>query len=658
MAELTAPAPAATLVRLLSRFGIETTAAVEQIGLSDGASPEGLAQRLTRHGLAARPIRFDPAMARHLPLPTLLVTTAGTSYLLRQVERRRLLLEDPDGETLIVNRRDWAAFDGAAVLDLSPTLPEGRGFLRRLIAALGREKQLLVRLIGLTLLLQVLGLAMPLFTRLVIDQALPDGSRSLLMALAAGMALLGLHQAGMVACRETVVRLLDAALQGASARGCFTDLLNLSFDQLHGRTVGTLTQVLRSAEAVAGMVTRMVVTPMLDGVMAVTYWLLLAALLPQAAWVLGAWQIAVTLAAFVLIRRVTMLQREEITASARQQGRLFELIVGAPTIAACGAGRLATGRWMGRLLREQMFSLRKMRTGLWLDMLVEAGYQVGSLGLMLWGALACLDGHLTIGTLLAATMIGDGFLRALTGFTRAALALTASAPHMQRIDGALAAAQARTSGPASAPTAAEIATPTAAAIDVSGVWYRYRDDLPWTLEDYSLRVEAGAVVQLEGRSGAGKTTLLRLIAGLQTASRGQVSVFGRAPQQARRWMFYLPQRVHLFEGSILNNLQLMSGSGPEQVASAAEMTGLELWVATLPMGWETPLPPGGGNVSGGQRQLIALTAALASERPVLLLDEAFANLDRPTQARLWQRNAFAGRTVLMVNHTIVSYPDP
>lgn len=648
MTDLTAPA--AVLVRLLARYNIETSAAVEQIGLAGDASPHGLAQRLARHGLAARPVRFEPAMARYLPLPTVLVIATGEAFLLRRVERHRLILEGADGVALALGRKGWAALEGAAVLDLTPALPEGRGFLRRLVGAVMREKQLMARLVGVTVLMQVLGLAVPLLTRMVMDDALPDGSRHLLLALTGCLALLGLHQAGFAALRETVVRMLDAALQGAAARGCFGNLLHLPFDQLHGRTVGTLTQVLRSAEAIAGLVTRMVVTPVLDGVMAVSYWLLLAFTLPQAAWLLAAWQGVVLLAALILIRRVTVLQAEEIVAGARQQGRLFELIVGAPTIAACGAGGLATGRWMSQLLREQVFGLRKMRTGLWLDVLVESGYQVATLGLMLWGAQACLRGELTIGALMAAVMLGDGFLRALSGLTRAALAVTASMPHIRRIDAALGSTPVRMSLPA----AVDAAVPAGAAIDVSGVWYRYRDDLPWTIEDYSLRVEAGAVVQLEGRSGAGKTTLLRLVAGLQMPQRGQVSVFGRTPLQARGSVFYLPQRVHLFEGSIIGNVRLMSGADPDRIAAAAALTGLQRWVDSLPMGWETPLPPGGGNVSGGQRQLIALTAALASERPVLVLDEAFANLDRPTQARLWQKNAFAGRTVVMVNHTIVA----
>jgi ABC-type bacteriocin/lantibiotic exporter with double-glycine peptidase domain len=646
---------AALLARLLARHGVETTPSVEQVGLAGDPSPHGLAQRLARHGIAARPVRLERRQAPYLPLPTLLLTASGQAYLLRGVERRRLVLEDAAGSMLALGRKDWALLDGAVVLDLTPELPHGGGFLRRLIGGLLRERRLMGRMVGLTVLLQVLGLAVPLFTQQVMDDALPDGSTHLLWALTAGMAVLGLHQTGLTAVRETVVRLLDAALQGAATRGCFSDLLHLGFERLHGRTVGALSQVLLSAEASAGLVTRMVVTPALDGLSAVSYWILLAVTLPQIACILLVGQVGVLLAALLLIRRVTVLQSEEIAAGARQQARLFELIMGAPTIAACGAGRLVTGRWMSQLLREQVAGLRKVRTGLWLDLLVESSYQVSTVGLMLWGASACLHGQLTIGALLACTMLGDGFLRAMTGFTRAALTMTGGMPHVRRIDAAVGGEA--TPSPdrprLTAGTGVDLAAPAGPAIDVSGAWYRYRDDLPWTLEDYQLRVETGAVVQLEGRSGAGKTTLLRLVAGLLPPQRGQVSVFGRNPTQARGALFYLPQRVHLFEGSIIANLRLMSGAEPERIADAASVTGLEDWVAGLPMGWETPLPPGGGNVSGGQRQLIALTAALASDRPLLLLDEAFANLDRPTQARLWRRNAFAGRTVLMVNHTIV-----
>ena len=84
--------------------------------------------------------------------------------------------------------------------------------------------------------------------------------------------------------------------------------------------------------------------------------------------------------------------------------------------------------------------------------------------------------------------------------------------------------------------------------------------------------------------------------------------------------------------------------------AAARTTGLHDILARWPMGFETVVGWGGGNLSGGERQLIALTAAVASDRPIVLLDEAMANIDRLTQGRLGQANLFADKTVIRVVH--------
>ena len=101
-----------------------------------------------------------------------------------------------------------------------------------------------------------------------------------------------------------------------------------------------------------------------------------------------------------------------------------------------------------------------------------------------------------------------------------------------------------------------------------------------------------------------------------------------SPQTAANDILYLPQFVNLFSGSIIENLRILSGGAPvARLLQAAELTGLSSFVESLPMSFETVLAPGGKNISGGQRQLIALTAAIASERKLLLLDEALSNLD-------------------------------
>jgi ATP-binding cassette subfamily B protein len=182
------------------------------------------------------------------------------------------------------------------------------------------------------------------------------------------------------------------------------------------------------------------------------------------------------------------------------------------------------------------------------------------------------------------------------------------------------------------------------------VWFRYAPDRPWVLQGYTLRVPVGGELRLEAPSGAGKTTILRLIAGLYAPERGTVRVLGQPPQQASRAVAYLPQAAHLFEGSIVDNLRLLSDASDEAIERAAAESGLCALLATLPMGPETLLTAGASNFSGGQRQLIAWTALMASERPVLLLDEALSQLDPIAQKRLRAMRSGRARTTLFVEH--------
>jgi ABC-type bacteriocin/lantibiotic exporter with double-glycine peptidase domain len=171
------------------------------------------------------------------------------------------------------------------------------------------------------------------------------------------------------------------------------------------------------------------------------------------------------------------------------------------------------------------------------------------------------------------------------------------------------------------------------------------------LKGYSLRVELGERRWIHAPSGFGKSTLLRIIAGLYPPDQGLVSVGGLAPADAKSQLVYLPQFVQLYGGSILENLRLLSGgANHDRLMAAAETTGLGQLAQTLPMGYNTVLPQGGGSLSGGQRQLVALTAVMASDRKLLLLDEAMANLDWMSRDWLHQSDWFRDRTIIYASH--------
>jgi len=156
---------------------------------------------------------------------------------------------------------------------------------------------------------------------------------------------------------------------------------------------------------------------------------------------------------------------------------------------------------------------------------------------------------------------------------------------------------------------------------------------------------------IRGPSGAGKSTILRLTSGLYPPERGVIRIAGREPLAANESMVYLPQLLRLYGGSILENLRLFSGNAPrERLTAASEASGLNRLIAKLPLGFETVVPSGGMTLSGGERQLIAMTAVMASERSLFLLDEALVSLDWISRACVENNPWFDGKTVIYVSH--------
>ena len=207
-------------------------------------------------------------------------------------------------------------------------------------------------------------------------------------------------------------------------------------------------------------------------------------------------------------------------------------------------------------------------------------------------------------------------------------------------------------------------------LSISHVTFGYAPGRP-ILCDVSLGVAPGEHVAVVGRTGAGKSTLLALVAGLYVPGEGEIRVVGQEPDtltddERAALLGYVPQQVTLFTGTVLDNLTLGDAAVPaDQVRRAAAVTGADRFIAALPRGYDTVLSDSargaGTQLSAGQRQLLALTRAIATRPAVLLLDEATAVVDGASDAafRAALRSAVLpqGTAVLTVAHRLATARD-
>lgn len=198
-----------------------------------------------------------------------------------------------------------------------------------------------------------------------------------------------------------------------------------------------------------------------------------------------------------------------------------------------------------------------------------------------------------------------------------------------------------------------------ALVELDSAVFGYTSDRH-ALKETSLRIEPGTTVALVGATGAGKSTIAKLVARFYDVSSGQVRIDGvdvrqLADVQLRREVLMLTQEVFLFSASILENIRMGNPQATdEQVKTAAKAVGADGFIERLREGYESQLGRGGITLSAGQRQLVSFARVFLANPRVLILDEATASLDIPSERAVQAalRTVLAGRTALVIAHRL------
>lgn len=198
-----------------------------------------------------------------------------------------------------------------------------------------------------------------------------------------------------------------------------------------------------------------------------------------------------------------------------------------------------------------------------------------------------------------------------------------------------------------------------ALVELDSAVFGYTSDRH-ALKETSLRIEPGTTVALVGATGAGKSTIAKLVARFYDVSAGQVRIDGvdvrqLADVQLRREVLMLTQEVFLFSASILENIRMGNPQATdEQVKAAAKAVGADAFIERLREGYESQLGRGGITLSAGQRQLVSFARVFLANPRVLILDEATASLDIPSERAVQAalRTVLAGRTALVIAHRL------
>lgn len=624
-----------------------------------GAALGDLRRLAGRLGFATRVSRVNRSSLRQVSLPCLAIgRREGEVWLLTGRDGKNLVLEDvargirsvltPPGAARVIRRLVEMRRRERRADEPAPTA----SFWRRALAR--RLMPVAVEVVTASVVVNLTALAMPLFTMAVYNKVIGHAAIGTLHVLAVGMAALLVFEILLRALRGYVAGHTAARLDAALGSELTHHLLRMPWRVFERMPAGQIMERLRQLEPVRQFFAGQMPLVLIDLVFSVIFLAATLVIAPLLGLITAAAVPAYLLVAWLAQARQRVHLREHFRAMAQRSATLAEAVQNALTIKALGLEPEVEQRFQQRLGESAATGFRAGHVATLVGSLGLGLQHVVALAIIWAGAHQVIAGELSVGALVAASILAARALAPLRQVFGAWRELQAVREAFARLDALMAEA-------AEAETGRAIGDlPLDGRLRVQEVSFAYAPNAPPALADVSLEVGPGEILGITGPPGSGKSTLVRLLLGLDRPQAGHVlvddiDVATLPPSAWRAQLGVVPQEIQLFAGTIAENIAMGSADRSlARVVAAARFTGLAEIVQRLPDGYETLLGERGAGLSSGQRQLVAIARAIIRNPRILILDEATSALDAASEEYLLAnlKRASAGRVVILVTHRI------
>jgi PrtD family type I secretion system ABC transporter len=529
-----------------------------------------------------------------------------------------------------------------------------RKWLRPMLASV---RPALREVVALSFFINLLALATPIFVLQVYDRVVYFAGLGTLAGLSAGMAIVVVFDYVVRQARARVLQAAAIRLDVAVTRRLYDKLAGLRLAELEGRPAGFWLLLFRDVETIRNTLSGATAVLIGDLPFAILFLGLVLLIAGPIAWVL-----LIVAAGFVLLAWgsgavVRGAAEGEKQAALGRDSFLAEWIAGRSTVKALDLARAMQADFGAR--HAALIEASVVRGGR-ADALHNLGQTltiVATVAMTAVRALAIVEQRLSIGALVAANMLATRIIGPLNQLVTTWRGLTAFRQSVARLGDVFALDEDRRESAVALPRASGQLT-------LEDLSFAFREGAKPVIDAIKIRIEPGSLTAILGPNGGGKTTLLRLLCGLYVPTHGRVLLDGAdiaqySRRDLARQIGYMPQECVLFAGTIRDNIASARPDADDAaIIAAAERAGLHRLVVDLAEGYGTQVGEGGGRLSGGMRQRIALARTLIGDPPVLLLDEPSSNLDRQAEEHLRDTLASLARdhTILLVTHSPVLLP--
>ena len=513
-----------------------------------------------------------------------------------------------------------------------------------------------------SLAIQIVGLATPLFTQVVIDKVVVHQTLSTLAVIGIGLFVFMVFTALMTWVRQYLVLHTGNRVDAVLGTRLFEHLLGLPPRYFEHRPTGVVIARLHGVETIREFISGAAVTLLLD----LPFLLIFLAVMFLYSWQLSLIAVgllgAVALLSFFAAPAIRGRLNAQFMVGARNQAFLTEYVAGFETVKSLQMEPLLKQRYGDYVADYLAAAFRTKQLYNSYSTAANALEQMTTLAVLCVGAwLVMKNDGFTVGMLVAFQMFAGRLsqpLLRLVGlwqeFQQAGIAVKRLGDILDAPTEPVSLIPRRHSPPPAG------AGTRAGRIDIESIAFRYGADRPWLYRDLSFALKPGTVLALMGPSGSGKSTLARLLQGFHFPEEGRILLDGRdirhlAANELRAPLGVVPQETILFSGTLYDNLILANPHASfEQIVQACQWAEIHDTVEQLPQGYQTEVGERGVGLSGGQKQRLAIARALLKQPRILIFDEATANLDAHTAEHFAKTiNKLKGQvTMLFIAHQL------
>ena len=635
---------AACLSMILKYFGhnLSVIECRKEMGVGrDGASALGIAKAARRFGLNVNAYSIDTENLKYIKLPAIIHWNFNHFVVLECSAPKAFEIVDPAIGRYHVNKEEFnKSFTGVVItfepnVDFAPSKGKSRfsGY-RYLFKYLSKHLNLVFQIVTTSILIQIVGLALPLFTKIVIDSILPVQSLPLLAIFGSGMIILMLGQIVSSYLRSATLIYLQVSMDAKMMLDLFEHLLSLPLDFFQRRSSGDLIMRMGSSSAIREVLTGQTLSIILDGSLVIFYLIVIlfqSPLLALVAFSIGLIQILI----FALTTtKMQALVQSDILAQAESQSYLVESLSRIGFLKASGKESYIKDEWSNLFLKQLKTSFDKNHLSILLDASTTAVRILSPLILIWLGTYLVIEQKISLGTMLALNAFALAFLNPLSSLVASIQRLQLVRTHLERIEDIF---EAKPEQDLSTVTKSVVLS---GSIDINNLSFRYSSDAPFVLKNISLSIKHGQKIAIVGGTGSGKSTLSKLMLGLYRPTEGEIlynniDLQNTNYQEIRNQIGIVLQETLLFSGSIRKNITFGNSIASfDHIIEASRKSEIHEEIMNMPMGYETMISEGNAGLSGGQNQRIALARAILGKPSVLILDEATSHLDVVTESRV------------------------